>query len=257
MGAYLTALAGRGVTTVLLRPGDPVIDAGGPGRPWSRLPAGIDEVLGAGGLGPVGGTTGAATLDPDGTVREADDAPRRRTRGTTTTRGRTATAGLGPAGVRPRRTLDWPLGRTARPGRRNGRDLPATHGRPRHGSRPRTTRGRCSTPAPRPGRSRVPGTGCTTGGPTCCSCSPARAASGRPASPSAWRSGPASAPAGGAGGRQPRAGRHPHLPAARPVDAADHLGGRRDRRPGPGDRAAREADRRPAPAAAGTALRAW
>ena len=69
MGAYLTALAGRGVTTVLLRPGEPVFDAGDRVA-VVHLPAGIDEVLGAGGLGPVGGTTGAAVLEPDGTIRE-------------------------------------------------------------------------------------------------------------------------------------------------------------------------------------------
>ena len=69
MGSYVTALAGRGVRTVLLRPGDPVIDAGHPVAVVA-LPASIDEVLGAGGLGPVGGTTGASAVDRDGNVRE-------------------------------------------------------------------------------------------------------------------------------------------------------------------------------------------
>ena len=70
VGAYLTALAGRGVTAVLLRRGDPVIDPAAR-IPGVDLPARIDDVLSAGGLGPVGGTTGAAVLDVDGTVRDA------------------------------------------------------------------------------------------------------------------------------------------------------------------------------------------
>ena len=74
MGAYVTALAGRGVTTVLLRPGEQVIDAAHPVA-VVRLPARIDDVLAGGGLGPVGGTTGASTVHPDGTVREASAPP--------------------------------------------------------------------------------------------------------------------------------------------------------------------------------------
>ncbi len=69
VGAYLTALAGRGVTAVLLRNGDAVIDPADR-VPVVDLPAPIDDLLAAGGLGPVGGTTGAAVLDVDGTVRD-------------------------------------------------------------------------------------------------------------------------------------------------------------------------------------------
>jgi len=69
VGAYLTALAGRGVTAVLLRNGDALIDPADR-VPVVDLPARIDDVLAAGGLGPVGGTTGAAVLDVDGTVRD-------------------------------------------------------------------------------------------------------------------------------------------------------------------------------------------
>ena len=74
MGAYVTALAGRGVPTVLLRPGVPVIDAADPVAVVD-LPAGIDEVLAAGGLGPVGGSTGSGTVDCDGAVRETAAPP--------------------------------------------------------------------------------------------------------------------------------------------------------------------------------------
>ena len=76
IGAYVTALAGRGVTTVLLRPGGKVIDTADQVA-VVQLPASIDGVLDAVGLGPVGGTTGASTVCRDGTVLAAApaDAP--------------------------------------------------------------------------------------------------------------------------------------------------------------------------------------